>query len=150
MFDPQMELLLTVIAGVLDDSSQSWPELQAALKACGETEEKDEDLVLAIECEEADALREVRDAWISGQRHLFLHDREVLKRALKAFRKTLKVTLLDDESMLGGNAFSSGRESTICGIRPPERYGAPVWDELVRQKRLEAEGPGLYGLPPGG
>ena len=145
-----MELLLTPIAGLLDGGPTGWSELQRALKACGEVEEKDEDLVLAIECEDADALKEIRDAWMSGERHLFLHDREVLKRAMKAFRKTLKVTLLDDESTLGGTGLSSGRESTICGIRPPERYGAPVWDELVRQKRMTAEGPGLYGLPPGG
>ncbi|MCP3920929.1 MAG: hypothetical protein GY711_35825 [bacterium] len=76
------------------------------------------------------------------------HDRGVLKRALKAFRKSLKVTLLADESTLGGSAMSGGRKSTIVGIRPPERYPRETWDELVRQGRLKYAGHGTYELPP--
>jgi len=151
MFDPQMQLLLTVLSAVhAADGSASWSEAMTALRACGPLEDKETDLADAIELEDAEGLGAILKAWLSGERHLLVHDREVLKRALKAFRKSLKVTLLDAESSLGGGAFSSGRESSIVGIRPPERYGAPVWDELVRQGRLSDEGPGLYGLPPGG
>jgi len=40
--------------------------------------------------------------------------------------------------------------SDIVGIVPPERYPRAVWDHLVRQKRLLADGQGTYELPPGG
>ena len=151
MFDPQMQLLLTVLSAVhAADGSASWSEAMTTLRACGPLEDKETDLAEAIELEDAEGLGAILEAWLSGERHLLLHDREVLKRALKAFRKSLKVTLLDAESSLGGGAFSSGRQSSIVGIRPPERYAEPVWDELVRQGRLTSEGPGLYGLPPGG
>ena len=67
---------------------------------------------------------------------------------MKAYRKSLKVTRLDAESSIGGGPMSSGRHSTILGIRPPDRYPRSVWDELVRQKRLLGGRHGLYELPP--
>ena len=151
MFDPQMQLLMTVLDDAVRGSSSeggSWADAKAALAACGEVAGEDADVAEAVASEDSEAVRALLDAWRSGERHLVEHDRDVLKRAMKAFRKSLKVTLLDAESSLGGGAFSSGRHSSIVGIRPPERYGAPVWDELVRQGRLTDEGPGLYGLPP--
>ncbi|MDA1265911.1 MAG: hypothetical protein O2816_12595 [Planctomycetota bacterium] len=150
MFDPQMELLLTVFVGVVGDAeagkgAATWGEAQAALRACGEVEE---DVALAVEAEDAEELQAILDAWFSGQRHLLEHDRGVLKRALKAFRKSLKVTLLAAESSLGGGPMSGGRKSAIVGIRPPARYPKTVWDELVRQGRLVDDSRGLYELPP--
>jgi hypothetical protein len=44
---------------------------------------------------------------------------------------------------------SAGRQSTILGIRPPDRYPRAVWDELVRQGRLVGGKHGLYELGPG-
>jgi hypothetical protein len=71
----------------------------------------------------------------------------VLERALKAFRKRLKVTRLDDESKVGGSPMSSGRRSSVVGITPPERYPPSVWAELARQGRLIADRGGTYELP---
>ena len=71
-----------------------------------------------------------------------------LKRALKAFRKRLKITVLDAESSIGGGPMSSGRQSAIIAITPPERYPRSVWDELVRQDRLLDAKAGMYELPP--
>jgi hypothetical protein len=158
MFDPQMELLLTVLIAVvheptlegpnpLDGSRATWAEAQAGKLACGEIEE---DVALIIDLEDEDELRAVIDEWMAGKRHLLVHDRDVLKRALKAYRKRLKVTLLDAESSLGGGPMSGGRKSSIMGIRPPERYPRSVWDELVRQGRLIDGRQGLFELPPGG
>lgn len=150
MFDPQMELLFTVLRGVLGEPGfppATWAEAKAALAGCGEVED---DVTLAIELEDEDELRALVDGWLAGKAHLPLHDRDVLKRALKAYRKRLKVTLLDAESSLGGGPFSGGRRSDICGITPPDRYGRAVWQELVRQKRLVDSGQGTYELPPGG
>ena len=71
----------------------------------------------------------------------------VLKSALKAFRKRLKATLLDDESKLGGHgAMTSGRKSGLVGITPPREFPRVVWDELVKQGQLRYLGQGLYQL----
>ncbi len=69
-----------------------------------------------------------------------------LKKALKAFRKRLKLTRLDDESGLGHGPMSSGRGSGIVAIPPPIQYPQAVWDELVRQGKLRDTGHGLYEL----
>ena len=74
-------------------------------------------------------------------------DSAQLKNALKAFKKRLKLTRLDDESRLGHGAMSSGGQSGIVAIPPPTRYPQAVWDELVRQGKLRRAGHGLYELP---
>ena len=73
---------------------------------------------------------------------------EALKSALKAFRKRLKLTLLDDESRLGRGAMTGGRRSEIRAIRPPDpgRFPQAVWDELAKQGKLKHAGHGLYQL----
>ena len=72
--------------------------------------------------------------------------KEELKRALKAFRKRLKLMRLDDESTIGGGATSSGSKSSIMAIRPPNKYPQEVWDALVAQGKLKYVGNGLYEL----
>lgn len=69
-----------------------------------------------------------------------------LKSALKAFRKRLKLTRLDDESRLGHGAMTGGGRSGIVAIPPPIQYPQAVWDELVRQGKLRNSGHGLYEL----
>lgn len=73
-------------------------------------------------------------------------DPETLKLALKAFRKRLKLTKLDDESRLGGRYTSAGRHSQIVAIMPPYGYPRAVWAELARQGRLKEAGNGFYEL----
>jgi hypothetical protein len=149
MFDPQMELLTTVLAAVVgaDPEVRDWGAARAAAAVCGDLEE---DVALAIECEDAEALGAILAQWTAGKRHAPEHDRAVLKRALKAFRKRLKVTLIDDASSLGGGPMSGGRNSAIVAITPPQRYPRAVWDELVRLGRLLDSKHGMYELPPGG
>jgi hypothetical protein len=69
-----------------------------------------------------------------------------LKQALKAFRKRLKLTRLDAESSVGGGPLSSGRDSGIVAISPPQQFPQAVWDELVRQGKLKPAGRGTYEL----
>ena len=69
-----------------------------------------------------------------------------LRAAMKAFRKPWKLTRLDDQSRIGVGPFSSGRESSIVGIMPPEQFPQAVWDELVRQGQLKKVGSRQYGL----
>ena len=71
---------------------------------------------------------------------------EVLKAALKAFRKRLKLTQLDDASRIGRGPMSSGQGSTITGITPPDQYPRQVWDELVKQGKLKNASHGMYSL----
>lgn len=70
---------------------------------------------------------------------------EQLKQALKAFRKRLKLTRLDEESKLGGGHLT-GRHSNIVAITPPNQFPPAVWDELVRQGKLKKAGHGTYEL----
>jgi hypothetical protein len=69
-----------------------------------------------------------------------------LKAAMKAFRKRLKLTCLDDQSRIGVGPMSSGRRSSIVGITPPNQFPQAVWDELVRQGKLKYAGNGQYEL----
>ena len=74
--------------------------------------------------------------------------KEQLKTALKAFKKRLKLTRLDEESRIGRNPLTAGRPSGIVAISPPVDFPQTVWDELVRQGKLKVSGRGLYELPP--
>jgi hypothetical protein len=69
-----------------------------------------------------------------------------LKKAMRAFRKRLKLTRLDDESRLGYGAMTGGGRSGIVAIPPPTQYPQAVWDELVRQGKLRYARHGLYEL----
>ena len=70
---------------------------------------------------------------------------EVLRNALKAFKKRLKLARLDDDSRLGHGPFSKGAQG-LCAITPPNQYPREVWEELVRQGKLRSAGHGLYEL----
>jgi hypothetical protein len=71
---------------------------------------------------------------------------EILKAALKAFKKRLKLTRLDDASRIGRGPMSSGQGSSIAGITPPDQYPRSVWEELVNQGKLRHAGHGMYSL----
>jgi hypothetical protein len=75
-------------------------------------------------------------------------DPDQLKQAMKAFRKRLKLTILDEESKLGrtGNPMSGGKLSKIVAIMAPREYPAAVWEELARQGKLKSSGGSFYEL----
>ena len=70
---------------------------------------------------------------------------ETLKRAMKAFKKRLKLTALDDDSSLGRGPFSSGAKG-VYAIQPPNQFPPEVWQELCRLGRLRDNGHGMYEL----
>jgi hypothetical protein len=72
--------------------------------------------------------------------------KEELRLALKAFRKRLKLTRLDDESRLGYGPMTKGGKSGVVAITPPDQFPKAVWDELVRQGKLKRTSRGLYEL----
>ena len=71
---------------------------------------------------------------------------EILKSAMKAFKKRLKLTALDDDSHLGRGAFSGGHTG-VFAIRPPSQFPQEVWNQLCKEGKLRDSGHGLYELP---
>ena len=71
---------------------------------------------------------------------------ETLKQAMKAFKKRLKFTALDEDSRLGRGALSGGAAG-VCAIQPPNQFPTEVWEQLCRQGKLRNSGHGLYELP---
>ena len=69
-----------------------------------------------------------------------------MKRALKAYRKRLKLMRLDDESSASRNPLSKGESSHILGVKPPENYPPEVWAYLIKQGKLRDGGHGLLEL----
>ena len=146
MFDPATHLLCTLLTPLADGSSDDWHSARAALDAAGEAE-ADGELLTIVEARDTAALTALLAAWESGETLRPVHDRGVLKRAVKAFRKRLKVARLDEESRIGG-AFSQGLRSGITGVEPPDAYPPDVWKELVRVGRLIDAGHKILELPP--
>jgi hypothetical protein len=70
---------------------------------------------------------------------------EIMKSALKAFRKRLKLTRLDEESKLGASPLTGGKKSSIMAIQPPSQFPRKVWDALVEAGDLKRDGM-LYKL----
>jgi hypothetical protein len=71
---------------------------------------------------------------------------EELKRALKAFKKRLKLTKLDEES---GLSRGGGKKSGITGITPPSGHPPGIWEELVSKGKLKRDMGNTYSLVPG-
>jgi hypothetical protein len=69
-----------------------------------------------------------------------------LKSALKAFRKRLKLTQLDDQSRIGRGPMSGGHASAIFAITPPDQFRKEIWEELAKQGKLKRSGSGMYSL----
>ncbi|HDZ20300.1 MAG TPA: hypothetical protein ENH80_05090 [Phycisphaerae bacterium] len=76
-------------------------------------------------------------------------DEATCKRALRAFRKRLSVTVLDDQSTLGRSPLTKGAPAGTPAITPPTEWPEEVWQDLARQGKLRYIGHGFYELPKG-
>ncbi len=72
---------------------------------------------------------------------------ETLKKALRAFRKRVKLIRLDHESRLGVGPMTGGRKAEFDAILPPQEFGPEVWEALAEAGRLRRAGQGFYMLP---
>lgn len=72
--------------------------------------------------------------------------KEELRLAMKAFRKRIKLMRLDDESRMGYGPTSSGQQSRVVAITPPDQFAKAIWRELANQGKLKHAGGGLYSL----
>jgi hypothetical protein len=73
-------------------------------------------------------------------------DPEVMKAAMKAFRKRLKFARLDAESRLGVRPTTTGKKAEIDAMIAPSDFPRSVWEALVAAGRLRSEGGGFYAL----
>ncbi|MFN0242229.1 MAG: hypothetical protein ACKVWV_04995 [Planctomycetota bacterium] len=149
MFDPATSLLSRLLetCAVELQNDPANPEIWAkAREALGAARTSDPDLAAVVDALDAKGLRAIVELWHAHTRPLPAQDQEVLRRAMKAFEKSLRATKLDDESRLGGRGMSGGRLSGILGIQPPSRFSREVWNELVRQGRLKGGHQGIYEL----
>jgi hypothetical protein len=73
---------------------------------------------------------------------------EELRKALKAFKKRLKLTQLEEDSKLGRSPLT-GAKSRIVSIQPPTGFGREIWEELADKGMLNRDGGGFYELVEG-
>ncbi len=71
-----------------------------------------------------------------------------LKKALKAFKKRVKLTQLDDDSKLGRSPLT-GSKTQVISIQPPSGFGREIWEELADKGFLKRDGGGFYALVAG-
>ena len=117
-----------------------WRAAERDLAAAGAQEDAAAALpILERALPELDALL---DGWQSKSIPLTEWDQAVLKRAMNAFKKRLKITRADDEYSSSRNPMSHGATSSITGVRPPEAYTADIWELLVAHGRLNDPGDG--------
>jgi len=129
----------------------AWRQAEAVVAAAG----AGEDAVIALPVleHELSELTALLAAWDTRAVPLSAWDQAVLKRAMNAYKKRLKLTRGDDEISSNRNPLSRGATSSIVGVRAPEQYSQDIWDRLVAQGRLRDGGDGLLepaaDLPPG-
>ena len=73
-------------------------------------------------------------------------DPDVMRSAMKVFRKRLRLARLDAESRLGVGPLSGGKRNEIDAIEAPREYPTAVWHALVVAGRLRSDGKGFYSL----
>jgi hypothetical protein len=72
-----------------------------------------------------------------------------LKKALRAFKKRMKLTRLDDDSKVGHGPLSGGAKDQVVAIRPPSGFGKEIWEELADKGFLKRDTIGFYELVEG-
>jgi hypothetical protein len=71
---------------------------------------------------------------------------EELRKALKAFKKRLKLTRLDSDSKIGHGPLSGTGKTEIVAIQPPVGFGREIWEELADKGFLRRDTAGFYEL----
>jgi hypothetical protein len=122
-------------------AAAAWSEADRDVAAAGASEDAAVALpVLERSLPDLDALIA---SWDARRTPLPAWDQAVLKRAMNAYKKRLKLTRADDEISSSRNPLTRGASSGILGVRPPEQFTRDVWDLLVAHGRLRDGGQGL-------
>jgi hypothetical protein len=77
------------------------------------------------------------------------HTEDELKKSLRAFKKRMKLTRLDDDSKLGHSPLTGGKKDQIVAIQPPSGFGREIWEELADKGFLKRDTTGFYELVEG-
>lgn len=151
MTTPENWLLLHRLRGIAErladadaDADALWAEADRLIATAGA--EEDAEIALPILDRSEEELAQLLEGWEKGTIHMAEWDKAVLARAMKAFRRRLKLSRLDDESSASRNPLSRGDSSSIAGVRPPEQYGPEIWAFLVAKGRLRDGGHGILEL----
>ncbi len=152
MSDPtdlaKLDELLEAIRGY-DDPRRAASEWKQVYRLLGKTELPSGRVTAVVGMRDVPGLVELLErlrGGDAGPAHQI--DPETLRKALHAFRKRLKLTVLDEESKLGRGPLSKGAVSREDrAISPPVEWPEEVWQALVHQGKLRYLGHGLYDLP---
>ena len=71
---------------------------------------------------------------------------EEKRKAMRAFRKRLKLVRLDHESRLGRSPLTGGKKAEVDAILPPHEFPREVWEALAADGKLRKAGGGFYEL----
>ena len=92
-----------------------------------------------------EVIEQLRDPAAPVPPHGEVPSAETCRRALRAFRKRVALTRLDEESRINSHsALTKGKDPSTMAIIPPTEWPESVWLELVRQGKLHYTGHGFY------
>ena len=72
--------------------------------------------------------------------------KEERDKAMKAFKKRLKIYQADAAGSSGPASHLSRDRGTITAINPPDSFPPEIWDELVEKGKLKKVGRNLYEI----
>lgn len=145
----KLDELTTAIKGY-DDPRRAGSEWKQVYKLLHKTELPSDRVTHVVGMRDLDRLSELIDqlrnpAAAPEPPHADAPDVDTCRKALRAFRKRLALTRLDEESKISNHsALSSGANSQMSAIVPPTEWPDSVWQELVRQDKLRYVGHGFY------
>jgi hypothetical protein len=145
----ELDELLTAIEGY-DDPRRASNEWKQAFRLLQKTDAPSGQVTGVVGMRDPASLRRMIDQLRAPETddapETEVPDGETCKRALKAFRKRLKLTRLDEESRLGRGPLSKGAVAGAYAISPPVEWPDEVWQELTNQGKLRYVGQGMYEL----
>ena len=145
----KLDDLMTAIRGY-DDPRRAAGEWKQVYKLLQKTDLPTDRVTHVVGMRDVARLTELIDqlrapAAASAPPHAEAPSRETCRRAMRAFRKRLALTRLDEESKISSHsALSKGADSRMTAIVPPTDWPESVWQELVRQGKLLYVGDGFY------
>lgn len=69
---------------------------------------------------------------------------DTLHSAMKAFKKRMKLTQLNEDSKLSNRALTGGSHTQVAAIQPPNNFPREVWDALADRGNLKRDSLGFY------
>ena len=144
----QLDELMTAIQGY-DDPRRAGGEWKQVYRLLQKTDLPTNRVTHVVGMRDPAQLTELidqlRDPAAASAQHADAPDAQTCRRAMRAFRKRLALTRLDEESKISNHsALTSGADSRMAAIVPPTDWPESVWQELVRQDKLRYVGHGFY------